>query len=558
MSFFLLQFLPHWRRNLTAHFALFLSFYIFLLKIQTVRDLKFIWSEMENSFDFVKAKQVLSFSSSSPRGMISVPCKSDKKPKFMSRLRRFFYMDADCTRPDTVALQEVADVTASFVAAASSMATTTAAASNSSSSSKTAHAAAAAASRRASPHQWGLHSSSSLPAPADRYSNSRHHPHNRYQQLAASMAVVGGDYNPWAAATTVTASRNARPGHAAATGAAGAAVPNFFSHNPPKNDSQDDGINANNNNPRRRPHSQAFSSSATVAAASSYAAAAPTSGLEAMLRQFENETNNIINNMSSGAGPPPEQDGSGGDPAGGAHANFDEDDSRRPQNATEASILAELQAFGFTDVREVLEGIRRLTAKNDNNAPPSVDDVMVDLVTQREDLEHARQVDEARLASEALRKEEAQRRRASIAAELKERRVQAPLREWLSDFFCNSWILSTASAYDVLDKCMTMASNNDSSSSSNNDNGSNSSSGDQATLAIEFRDALFALLDTEKNSHQWYGKHLPRAYFTILVCKRLLDAGENAESLTKQLVVESETLKRELFTLSGKTKKRNE
>jgi hypothetical protein len=244
-----------------------------------------------------------------------------------------------------------------------------------------------------------------------------------------------------------------------------------------------------------------------------------------MLRQLENDNNN---NDPNSAKPPEEQD--------------EEDESRRPQNATEVSILAQLQAFGFSDAREVLEGVRRLTAKNTNNAPPSVDDVMVDLVTQREELEHAKQMDEARLASEALRKDEARRRRESIAAELKERRLEAPLQEWLKDFFCNSWILSSRSAYEVLDKCMMS-------------NDSNSCSGEQATTSSTttttgFRDALFELLDTEKNSRQWYGT-LPRAYYTVLVCTRLVNAGENSETLTKQLVAESETLKKVLLTLSG-------
>jgi hypothetical protein len=520
------------------------------LKKNAVRDLKLIWSEMEASFDFVKSKQMLS-SSSFPHGMISVPCKSDKKPKFMSRLRRFFYVNAECTRPDAVALQEVADVTASFVAARCATAT---AAGATSTATAAPPVATAAAQRRAPapPPQWGaVHSSSSsssLPAAAAARNNSRHNQYHQYQQLAAAAMTAGGNYIPW----TVHAG--------AAAAGAGAAVSNFFpypnhggQHQPHctvryYSDSHKDGSSA--------PYSEAFSSSTAAASSASSSAATnpPSSGLEAMLRQFENETNYSINNFgrSSGAPPAPEQEqqlqlqNGGGD--------NDEDDSLRPQNAIEASILAELQAFGFTDAREVLEGIRRLTAKNASNAAPSVDDVMVDLVTQREDLEHARQVDEARLASEALRKEEAKRRRASIAAELKVRRLEAPLREWLNDFFCHSWILSTHHAYDVIDKCMILASSN-----SNNNSSSNSSGGgEQATTTTataattEFRDALFELLDTEKNSRQWYGKHLPRAYFTVLVCKRLVDAGENAESLTKQLLAESETLKRELFTLSGK------
>jgi hypothetical protein len=200
-------------------------------------------------------------------------------------------------------------------------------------------------------------------------------------------------------------------------------------------------------------------------------------------------------------------------------------DTDGPRNPMEMSLLVQLSQMGFTNRREILESIRELASNASPSQPPSVDSVMVAMITQREEAEEARNMDEARLQSEQARKEDAQRRRSLIYNNVEEKLKTASMDDWrrTNGMFPDSWILNENICYDSLSAVIQ----------------------DKDTL---LKCKLMALLKLEKKAKQWYGKVLPRGYFARCVTERLIQA--TAASMNGKLQNEVNALEVAMFQLS--------
>jgi hypothetical protein len=197
----------------------------------------------------------------------------------------------------------------------------------------------------------------------------------------------------------------------------------------------------------------------------------------------------------------------------------------QPRNPMEMNLLVQLSQMGFTNRREILESIRELASNTNPSQPPSVDSVMVAMITQREEAEEAKHMDEARLQSEQARKEDAQRRRSLIYNNVEEKLKTASMDDWrrTTGMFPDSWILNENTCYDFLSALIQ----------------------DKDTL---LKCKLMALLKLEKKAKQWYGKVLPRGYFARCVTERLILA--TADSMTGKLQNEIKALEVAMFQLS--------
>jgi DNA-directed RNA polymerase beta subunit len=197
-------------------------------------------------------------------------------------------------------------------------------------------------------------------------------------------------------------------------------------------------------------------------------------------------------------------------------------DDRQPKTATEMHLLSQLRDMGFTSSTEVLESIRRLTSESAQ--PPSIDTVMIDIISQREEAEEAKKMDEARLQSEQARKEDARRRREVIEKTLQESIKSASLDDWRrnANMFLDSWLLAGDACY-LLEPLMNTS----------------------ATI----KEKLVALLKLEKKARKWYGAVLPRGYFAERVTKRLQEES-TVGAVSELLQEEVDTLEVAMFTLS--------
>lgn len=199
-----------------------------------------------------------------------------------------------------------------------------------------------------------------------------------------------------------------------------------------------------------------------------------------------------------------------------------------PRTPQEESVTGQLVQMGFTNRREILTRYRAMSSGDPTSPPPSVDEVMLALVTAREEAEEARKMDEARLQSERTRKQEAAALRAANERRFQERLEEASLHELPSnpDFFPRSWIL--AKVLQTLQQAGI----------------GNFGRGKQK---------LLRLLKLEKRARQWYGKDLPKAYFVVEVCDRIKNCNHLSESaMGRILEKESDSLERGMYTLKGK------
>ena len=189
--------------------------------------------------------------------------------------------------------------------------------------------------------------------------------------------------------------------------------------------------------------------------------------------------------------------------------------SNRDLDPLEQRLLSELQQMGFQDREEVIAAIRHCTNRNKYNGSnggnssgshtnggaagvnvvnTTSDDVMMWIITQREEAEEARKMDEARLRSEQLRREQAERRE----QQEKTRLDSATLKDLEQDLFPRSWILRNLS---------TTADGNRNESIRN-------------LLAVSvgrnenrsLKKELITLLKMEKDARKWY-KDMPGPYF---------------------------------------------
>jgi len=200
------------------------------------------------------------------------------------------------------------------------------------------------------------------------------------------------------------------------------------------------------------------------------------------------------------------------------------DESRQPKNVIEMNLMAQLQQMGFADRREILSTIRRLIETNPEH-PPTPDAVMIDIVTQREEAEEARKMDEARLQSEQARKEDARKRRKELEEQFEQRLRAADLQVWSSEveMFPDSWILSSP-ARTVLAPMVAQAE------------------------SLKFK--LLELLKLEKKARKWYGVALPYGYFGFELADRLVER-TTVNAMTTQIQEEVAKLESGMYNLSG-------
>ncbi|KAL3939746.1 MAG: hypothetical protein SGBAC_005590 [Bacillariaceae sp.] len=177
-----------------------------------------------------------------------------------------------------------------------------------------------------------------------------------------------------------------------------------------------------------------------------------------------------------------------------------------PATPQEFSFFNQLMAMGFRDRKEVMQGIRESDAS-------SVDEVMMWIIQQREDREEARKMDEGRLRSEQLRKEEAEKRKRAF----QERLDAATSRDVFRDIFGRpSWVL------DHLDDAHFRQ------------------------LVSCHKKVLARLLRLESRTRKWYQDKLPTCYFRDLCHRSNQQAEINFDSW---LMRECDTLEAGLYKL---------
>ncbi|GAX12623.1 hypothetical protein FisN_13Lh089 [Fistulifera solaris] len=199
-----------------------------------------------------------------------------------------------------------------------------------------------------------------------------------------------------------------------------------------------------------------------------------------------------------------------------------------PQNPREHMLTAELLAMGFTDRSEILWSIRKLS-RSFPLAEVTCENVMLDIISNREETDEARKMDEARMLSERTRKQESKRLRLIIAQNQYEERKKATWSEWLSrsDMYARSWLLTNAGVKESLEQ--------------------------RVHRNMQVKEALMEILDLEKKSRKWYGQALPRAYFRGTLAQQISSKVENhstAEQVLGFLKSEIVMLKEAMFTLS--------
>ena len=206
---------------------------------------------------------------------------------------------------------------------------------------------------------------------------------------------------------------------------------------------------------------------------------------------------------------------------------------RRPVDAREAFLLAQMKMVGFTDDGEILAGLRHVRSGAPHLDPSAVIDMaMVWIVKQREEAEEARKMDMARMISETDRSEKDRRER-----EAARRLQEASMGDIVgigddarSKFFRGSVLLRSPLMRSLF----------------------------LSVGGAAAKEECVRLLRLEQQAGQWYGKVLPWAYFHHVAIGRIEawadddvanDADEylTAEALIRQ---EADALERALFSLS--------
>ena len=274
------------------------------------------------------------------------------------------------------------------------------------------------------------------------------------------------------------------------------------------------------------------------------------------------------------------------------------DDDLVPQNDQETKLLQELKQMGFEDDKEILDAIRRIKfrniceSNNRNNSSGgggggrsiqallqhqqqrqqqsylSADTVMLNIISQREEMDHVQKEDQARVESERIRKAEASRLRL-LAAQEKERVLQAAtLAEWRESFFPKSWILHTVDAYDTLQAFLNDHVEEEEDVVDYDDEFDEKRKNNKKRMQTEakknrnnctsttVKNALLRLLKLERDSQKWYKNNLPRVYYLTVVNPNIqnFSVGNNTPAcdLVAYLVEEADRIQHALCSLHGK------
>ncbi|KAL3795259.1 hypothetical protein HJC23_008344 [Cyclotella cryptica] len=227
------------------------------------------------------------------------------------------------------------------------------------------------------------------------------------------------------------------------------------------------------------------------------------------------------------------------------------DDSLRPRDYRESAMVESLRNMGFTDMREMLSGIRATSTTDAEgecvflphqwNFQQQTEAAMMWIVNQREEAAEARKLDEARVSSEMveramkqLRREENERR--LRYADLKDLygSVEMGSKEVESKHFPCSVLLKNFEVRKIL----------------------------HAIGTGPGKDEGIRLLQLEGKAKNWYGTVLPFAHFKYVVCprfekwsKKFISSSKELDSsstsiLIKHVANESKKLEQGMYNLS--------
>jgi hypothetical protein len=199
--------------------------------------------------------------------------------------------------------------------------------------------------------------------------------------------------------------------------------------------------------------------------------------------------------------------------AAGSSSSADTDPQSTPHNPTEAILLQQLLQMGFLK-QEILDGIRQ--CRSGTAAILYSDEVMLHLVSQREEAEEARKEDEVRLRSEDQKQEESQRREQNQ----KESLSKATTGEDLNSLFPESWVLKVI-----------MAAANTTSATDDDSKGNNNQSVSTILRNSDSRNHFLEFLKLEEKSRKWYGWILPSEYFRNVGKRLKSSAGDKNEPI---------------------------
>ena len=193
-------------------------------------------------------------------------------------------------------------------------------------------------------------------------------------------------------------------------------------------------------------------------------------------------------------------------------ASSSSSDPSQPSTPQEWSMVNQLRQMGFSDLNEIMGGIRHVQQRQQNTG---VEAAMMWIIQQREEASESRKMDEARARSERLRAEQAEKRKAAAAERLR----TTTLDEWATepDLFRGSVLLQKAK---------------------------------EPIQYVRQRnaDALVRFLRLEKKAHKWYGRDVPFCYWGQLALRWNKASKDRLVALVEG---ESETLSKGMFSLAN-------
>lgn len=218
----------------------------------------------------------------------------------------------------------------------------------------------------------------------------------------------------------------------------------------------------------------------------------------------------------------------------------------------EEMFLPSLTEMGFTDRDEIIASICRLVVKENSDhcevetagiascaeteveqplpRPPviSLDDIMCDILRQRDEVEESHRMDQARALSEETRHAEAKRQRLLQQNLLRQKQRQASWSEWLkeNDLFPHSWILHREELRTRVESWLMVDENR------------------------HIKETMISLLELEKKASKWYQNGLARCYFQHHTTERLLQQASLPTVLHETLESEIHIISNAMFSLS--------
>ncbi|KAL7481806.1 hypothetical protein ACHAW6_007486 [Cyclotella cf. meneghiniana] len=226
------------------------------------------------------------------------------------------------------------------------------------------------------------------------------------------------------------------------------------------------------------------------------------------------------------------------------------DDSLQPRDYRESAIVESLRNMGFTDMREMLSGIRATSTDAEQgcvflphqwNFQQQAEAAMMWIVNQREEAAEAKKLDEARVSSEMAeramkesRREENERRLKCATLKDLFGSVELGSGDVTSKFFPCSMLLKNVEVRKIL----------------------------HAIGNGPGKDESIRLLQLEVKAKKWYGTVLPFAHFRYDVCprfekwsKKFISSSKGLDSsstsvLIKKVAKESKKLEQGMYNLS--------